>query len=340
MIQLQNAWMKTPFGIGLLRWCLLAACAAWYGCRTTTFYPVLYGNLRGGDSCQNSIKLHLDEVTASGAIDDVVMRLQLSNKSLRRHGSKEWHDTPSELFRQAVMSACVSDRWKGKVTLVANPAQADLRVTVHLRAFSVKVDKDEDDDPRGATIAAIVQFSPAAGEPSTKMIEKEGNASDTSQNPYSASMSRALSGAVDTMLTTACGMNPVPATPPTPSSPKVVTIPTWDSTRERDLGVVITIGRSDSGSGTISICDGYGMPIQEWSIREWKFNGKTATFNVAYPWSITGATMELREEAPKKGAKEQRLLLRVTKIPWRKELEVRGMTMEALVAELQGVSEK
>ncbi|MBX7216930.1 MAG: ABC-type transport auxiliary lipoprotein family protein [Candidatus Kapabacteria bacterium] len=336
MIQLQNAWMKTPFVIGLLRWCLLGVCAMWCGCGSTTFYPVLYGNFSGDNPCKNSIKLYLDEVTANGAIDDVVMQLQLSDESLRRDRAKEWRDTPSELFRQAVMSACVSERWKANVTLVANPAQADLRVTVHLRDFYVKVDKDEDDTPTGATIAAIVQFSPAAGKPSTQMIEKQGNASDKIANPYSAAMSRALSGAVDAMLTAACGMNSVPPTPPPP--PRVVTIPAWDSARARDVGVVITIGSGDSG--TISIRDDYGAPIHEWSIREWKFAEKTATFNVVHPWSITGATMELREEALKKGAKEKRLSLRFTKIPGGKELKVKGITMEALAAELPRASGK
>ena len=294
----RNGWLATLLAVRAVWWLLLGCCVVLLGCGSTTFYPVLYGNSGTTDSCTSPIKLHLRDVTAAGAIDDEAIQLQRPDNSLRREKAKEWRDTPTELFRQGVRSACVSDRWKNRITLVDNPAQADLRVTVHLDGFYVKA--DECDDPTGATISAIVEFSPAVGKP--KRTEGKGDASDRSQNPYSAAMSRALSKVVDSMLIDACGLkSDIPI--PTPQSPNVVTIPAWDSVLQRDLGVVISVNTTDSG--IISIRDRYGAAVHEWSISGWRFDGKSATFNVTHPWSITGATMELREEAAKKKAKKK-----------------------------------
>lgn len=316
----------------MLRWCLLLFGVIWGGCSSPTFYPARYDGSTAFNSCKQTIKLYIDDVTATGAIDGGGILLQRPDSSLRRDGSKQWRDTPVELLRQGVLLACLSDRWNKNFTTVASPAQADLSITVHLRAFYIHVDNCE--DPVGATVAAIVQFSPKNGVPSTERITRQVlvNGNSKIQNPYSATIGKALTDIVDGILVSACGKES--GTPSTGLSPRVATIPAWDSLLQRDVGVVVALGNSNSGnsnSGTISIRDRFGVPIVEWEIKQWELDGTVATFDIVQPWSIAGATMEVVEEP----SKNKRLLLRFTKIPGIKQLEVREMAKEVVAEELR-----
>lgn len=308
------------------RWCLLLLGVIWSGCSSPTFYPARYDGSTSSNSCKQTIKLYIDDVTATGAIDGGAILLQRPDGSLRRDGSKQWRDTPTELFRQAMESACLLDKWKTTITLVASPAQADLIITVHLRAFYVQVDDCE--KPTGATAAAVVQFAPTEGSPSTESIANRGDdkSEGESKNLYSTTMGSALTKVVDGILVSACGKGSGISS--TGVSPRVATIPAWDSLLQRDVGVVIALGSSNSG--TISIRDRFGAPIVEWEIKQWKLDGAVATFDIAQPWSIAGATMEVLEEPSKK----KRLLLRFTKIPGMKQLEIKEMTREIVAGEL------
>lgn len=328
----------------MLCWCLLLFCVIWNGCSSPTFYPVRYDITATTSKCDSVIKLYIDDVTATGAIDDGAILLQLPDGSLRRDKSKQWRDIPTDLLRQAVLSACVSGKWDGKVILVSSSAQADIVITVQLRDFWVGVDDDE--NPTGATAAAVVQFAPASGKPSTepfrKVVNNPGN--NSIENLYSAMMGQALTNLVDTILKSSCKKGA--GSDPPIASLKVATFSAWDSLLNRDVGVVITLDTNKAG--TISIRDRFGAPIVEWEIKEWRFDTTVATFNIEYPWSITGAMIEMVEEvsikknsskkdSQKEDHKKGRLLLRFKKIPGIHQLELREQTREAIVEELKGL---
>ena len=330
----------TTTRLATLRWPLLALCLVLAtGCGSSTFYPVRYHPPTTASQCNGAIKLYIDDVTATGAIDDEKMLLEAPNGSLRHDKEKEWRDLPTELFRQAMLDACVSEHWKATVIPVTSAAQADVSITVHLRAFHVQVADCE--DPTGATAAAVVQFTPAHGEPLTKSLSKtvlNGNQSSIN-NLYSVMMSQAVSTLVDEILDGACKVN----SNSTPASvPQVATIPAWDSLLKRDVGVVVTL--DPSKAGTISIRDRFGAPIWEWKIKGWNFDSAAAMFDIEHPWTIQSAAMEIVEvDSKKDSAKKQstttdtqkkQVRLRFKNIPGVKEFEVREMTRGDVAEEL------
>ncbi|MCC7437880.1 MAG: membrane integrity-associated transporter subunit PqiC [Armatimonadetes bacterium] len=332
----------TTTRLATLRWPLLALCLVLAaGCGSSTFYPVRYHPPTTANQCNGAIKLYIDDVTATGAIDDGKMLLEAPNRSLRHDKEKKWRDLPTELFRQAMLDACVSEHWKAKVIPVTSAAQADLSITVHLRAFHVQ--GDGDDEPTEATAAAIVQFAPARGEPFTKELSQtvlNGSQSSTN-NLYSVMMSQAVSTLVDEILDGACKVNGNGNSTPA-AVPKVATIPAWDSLFQRDVGVVVTLGPSKAG--TISIRNRFGAPIWEWKIKGWNLDSATAMFDIEHPWTIQSAAMEIVEvDSTKDSAKKQstttgtqkkQVLLRFKKIPGVQEFEVREMTRGDVAEEL------
>lgn len=328
-------------------WAALVCCLSWVGCRSVTFYPVRYHSTATSSQCDGVIKLFISDVTATGAIDDGGILLQSPNGSLHRDKSKEWRDLPTKLFRQAMLSASLTKRWNQHVTIVSNPAQADIAITVHLREFWVAGDGEE--DPTAATAGAVVQFAPTCGEPSSEVFNKYvKNPGRSIENLYSLLMGQAVTNLVNDILARSCEKEKSSRPPAKP--PKVATILAWDPLLNRDVGVVITLGADKAG--TISIRDRFAAPIVEWNIMNWKFDATIATFNIEHPWNISGATIEVVEEeatenstqknSTTKGSKKEeqkkgRLLLRFKKIPGMQELELREQTKEEVVEELRGL---